>query len=539
MSEMHNVILVDDNRPVLNYLSRSIRWERLGLLLKGCFSSSEEALTYVQDHPVDILVTDIGMPGMNGIELIQHIQAVQPRLQSVIISCHGEFLYAQQAVKLGVRDYLLKENLTADQLYPVLESICHHLNEEKSESQERQRLEEEHRRHRLLLKRKFTTELLTDRIVDERYGIQRLQHFGLDVQGKLLLPVYYSVTASEERKKCFHDMDLLAFTVENIVEEVAESSGTAIHLSKSTGEGYIWFALPGHSTLEQERLMQEVMYRIIDSVRKFAKAQIVAVAGSLTSRFRQAVEQVIQQQEQCDRYFYLAPSAIYRSPVTVSFEQESGLFADYPAASEALGQALHTSHKVDSWIDSWVRKIAMEHYHPETVKTFILKLAIDWQLKQQQLYQQPFAVPVEQLHRQMAAIRHQCELEEWMYTTFRALAARSADWPGQPGCRSEIHEARHYVEQHMHRLVRLEEVAEHLHLNPSYFSRLFKRETGETFIEYATRIKMQQAREWIVSGHGTVEEVSRMLGYQYKSYFLKLYKLYTGQPPVKSKGEKL
>ncbi|WP_046226747.1 response regulator [Paenibacillus dauci] len=536
---MHTIILVDDNMPVLNYLSHSIHWEQLGLLLKGSFSSSEEALAYVEEHPVDILVTDIGMPGMNGIELIQRIQAMLPRLQSVIISCHGEFLYAQQAVKLGVRDYLLKENLTAEQLIPVLQGICQRLDEEQQESQERHRLQEEHRRHRLLLKRKFTNELLSGSAKDERYGIQRLQHFGLDVQGRQLLPVYYSVTANAERKQCFHDMDLFAFTVENIVEEVAESSGMAIHLSKSTNEGYIWFALPQHSALEQENSMQDVMYRIIHSVRKFAKAQIVVVAGSPTPHFLQAVQQVIQLQDQCERYFYLPPSAIYRFPVTVAFEQESELFADYAAAAEALTDALRSDEQMGSWIQQWIQKIAREHYHPETVKTFMLKLAIDWQLKQQQLYQQPFAVPVEQLHRQMAAIRHQCELEEWMHTTFRALAALCADWTGQPGCRPEIHEARQYVEQHMHRLVRLEEVAEHLHLNPSYFSRLFKRETGETFIEYATRTKMQRAREWITSGHGTVEEVSRMLGYQYKSYFLKLYKLYTGHTPVKSKGEKL
>lgn len=193
--------------------------------------------------------------------------------------------------------------------------------------------------------------------------------------------------------------------------------------------------------------------------------------------------------------------------------------------------------EINFWINNWIERLKQERYHPETVKTFMLKLAIDWQLKQQQLHERPFAFSVEELHREMGHIRHIHELTEWMNIRFGALAVLSRDWTLQANCRSEIIHARNYVEQHMNRLVKLEEVAEHLHLNASYFSRLFKKETGETFIEYATRVKMQRAKEWITAGNGTVDEVSQMLGYQYKSYFLKLYKLYTGHTPVKSKGD--
>lgn len=534
---MYSVMIVDDNRPVLNYLSKSVQWESLGLELKGCFSGSREALLYAQQHGVDIVVTDIGMPEMNGIELITQIKQQQPSLQSVIISCHGEFAYAQQAVKLGVKDYLLKENLTAGQLEHVLKEICERLEREQSDSRERRRLQEEHRRHRLLLKRKLTDELLSGSEVDELYGVRRLAHFGFEWNGSGLVPVYYRITASAERKRRFHDLELLSFAVENIVEEIAEGSGRAIHLSQQGGEGYIWISLPVRSHHEQEHILHDVIYRMMHSVKKFAKAEMIAVAGAVQSGLLPLIRQSILLKEQSDCYFYLQPSQLYRAPVSVAFGQESQLFADYPAVTETLAAVLQPEGDIHGWIADWLRQMTKQCYHPEVVKSFMLKLAIDWQLKRQQRYGQPFAIPVEQLHRQMSEVGHLGELEEWLDSTLVALAERARSWAGQPDCRPEIFRARSYVEQHMHRLVKLEEVADELHLNHSYFSRLFKRETGETFIEYVTRVKMERAQEWISSGEGTVEEVARMLGYQYKSYFLKLYKLYTGQSPVKSKGE--
>ncbi|AIQ42812.1 response regulator [Paenibacillus sp. FSL R7-0297] len=117
---LYKVVLADDHYPVLEYLSASIPWDTLGLELSASCSDGKQAWEACQLHQPDILLTDIGMPAMDGLELIRKAREVNPQLQAIILSCHGEFEYAQQAVKLNVAEYILKESLQIDQVISVL-----------------------------------------------------------------------------------------------------------------------------------------------------------------------------------------------------------------------------------------------------------------------------------------------------------------------------------------------------------------------------------------------------------------------------------
>ncbi|MDU5951135.1 MAG: response regulator, partial [Paenibacillus macerans] len=99
---MFKVLIADDHYTVLEYLSAGIPWPNLGLELAAVCSDGGQAWEACQLHRPDILVTDIGMPVMDGLELIEKARALNPRLKAVILSCHEDFHYAQSAVKLNV-----------------------------------------------------------------------------------------------------------------------------------------------------------------------------------------------------------------------------------------------------------------------------------------------------------------------------------------------------------------------------------------------------------------------------------------------------
>jgi len=105
---MYKVILVDDEPAILNSLRSVIPWEEYGFDTIKCVSNAEEALYYLQCHPVDLLITDIKMPQMNGIILMHRVSKRYKNIGYIVLTAYDEFEYAREALQLGAENYLLK-----------------------------------------------------------------------------------------------------------------------------------------------------------------------------------------------------------------------------------------------------------------------------------------------------------------------------------------------------------------------------------------------------------------------------------------------
>jgi two-component system response regulator YesN len=128
--------------PMLNYLSANIPWQSLGLELVATCADGEEAFEACVTHRPDILITDIGMPIMNGLEVIQLACAANSQLKTIILSCHEDFQYAQRAVQLEVSNYVLKESLRIEQITEILKKLRGKLDAERASQREHQQLQD-------------------------------------------------------------------------------------------------------------------------------------------------------------------------------------------------------------------------------------------------------------------------------------------------------------------------------------------------------------------------------------------------------------
>jgi two-component system response regulator YesN len=133
---MLSLVLVDDEKLDREGLYNQIEWNKFGICEVYAAKSGREALEIMNEHKIDILLTDISMPGMSGLELINHAKELQPSIKCALISGYNDFSYAQKAIKLEVYEYILKPVLTSD-LEEMLARIVKDINMEVDDKQKR------------------------------------------------------------------------------------------------------------------------------------------------------------------------------------------------------------------------------------------------------------------------------------------------------------------------------------------------------------------------------------------------------------------
>lgn len=374
---MYKVIVVDDDYPVLEYLA-TIPWSDLGYSVIGYFQDGYKALEQAKLEIPDVIITDIGMPKMNGIELIRSLKDLNSDIQSIILSCHDEFKYAQQAIKLSTFDYILKESMDAETLIDRVTRLREKLDKENNVNQ--------------------LTTLSNDSFYLEAGEIDQSGNF--------------------------------EFTTNDIY------------------------------TLYDEAL--------------------------------QEFKSIVMQED---------------------------------------------TKQLELVIDKWIVIIRGNRYPPIVVKEWVVKILLDLKLKLNSMQNFELNLPVKVLDHIINKVETIDQLEGILTSILLKMVTYMKEMNKLPK-RSEIIKAQKYVAMNVHKKITLGEVAAHLHLNPSYFSRLYKQETGENFIDFVNNTKMERAKEILDSSNKSAEEISEMLGFENKSYFLKTFKKSIGLSPSEYRSVK-
>ncbi len=141
--EKYNVLVVDDEIMIRRGLAEIIKWNEIGYELSGAVGTAAEALAILQKTRVHVLLTDISMPEMTGLELIRRAKELHPRMKTVVISGYSEFDYAMEAIKLKVENYILKP-LDPQKITEIFEHLREVLDEEQKNQKREQYLRSEY-----------------------------------------------------------------------------------------------------------------------------------------------------------------------------------------------------------------------------------------------------------------------------------------------------------------------------------------------------------------------------------------------------------
>ncbi|WP_159881769.1 response regulator transcription factor [Paenibacillus puerhi] len=533
---MYKVMLADDDYPVLELLSNTIPWTELGLELVGLYENGALALEAAKAQMPDILVTDIGMPRMDGLELIRELKAIHPNLRVAILSCHSEFQYAQQAMRMNIQDYMLKDTLDPADVRKLLEQFKVSLDEELHRSESQKQLRHMVDRSRERHKEAFIRGTIHDPMLSEAAWALEAESLGLRVTGSTCLPTAVYIDGQRGARQRFVSDDVLRFAIHNIVEEILrEEEPEAVHFTYDALRSFILLPYQGGIKTNPYDRAALVLGKLQSAVERTLKLQLSFLIGVGSEKPGVIRQELIELLGSSGQRFYMKPRTIEKKlPVLYATVD---LFGQYDEALNSLRDMMIGGNpsNVRPVVGRWTGFLQEQLFRPETVKDWMLKLVLDLKLKLQsmQMFRSPFSVDI--LHREILETDTLAEMESWLIHFFESsfVVVEEAKVLSK---RPEVLDACHYVSLHLHRKIGLDEVAESLFLNPSYFSRLFKKETGETFIEYVNRMKVDRAKELLDQTNLSVAKIGEALGYDNHSYFIKMFKTVAGFTPQEYRG---
>ncbi|MEK8128789.1 response regulator [Paenibacillus filicis] len=526
MREVITCLIVDDEPPMVRRLQRMFeRWEeqRLPYRLIGTAYSADEGMELASRLKPDLIVTDVVMPGKNGLEMIRELRVSHPRIEFIILSSYSDFAYAKQAIAMGVFEYLVKVPLREQEVLAALAKARDNVLAWEERDRRLHSLSgsvkgDSHRMRKQLLEELLRGELSASAMK------RRSQEYAPDFQPSqyacfvVRLDDYAGFSAEYSPA----DRHSLKYGMLNIMEEVLQASGGCFvcEMSADTLVGLSKLQAAGEHGADTKGL--ELAEEILAHMKAFLRLSVSIGVSRRHQGWEQAAAAYRQASAALADSFYFSfgmvvtPSRrlVYSEADThVLFERFEGLLDRVSTASDrdelsSLLKLLHTYRlppdKLIPYVERWLVRLRRK------------LLPAGHQLEDPQT---PGLQNCAHLHQLTERLRL-----EWERIMSRATPA---------GLRPDMAKAILYVEERLHESLSLSHVADHIHLNPSYVSELFKKELGINFTDYVARRRIERAIELLRKRAYTNQELAEAVGIPNEKYFCTLFKKMTGTSPQK------
>ena len=528
---MLKVILADDEKKVIFLLQRLIDWEQAGYEIVGIAHDGLSALRLVEETQPHLLVTDIRMPGCSGIDLIRQARELQPSLHCIIISGYREFEYAQKAIKYGVEDYLLKP-LKKDELYSILLRIRDKLGEEEKIESRRQK-NAINRQAQLLkdLRDAAARDLpfAGAEEIHDSYGVDLLPDAAEKSAGGNVfyaMVIHPDIPGAESgpgsrRILMQHSLDIVRKNIENISAASAAGlipEGIAAILSAPAFDAVDvrQCSTKIRKEIEQQRdLFWGIRVSISVGSRK-------STAGELSSSLREAL--------------WLCADRVCGGPSLRDAESEEISFDSHYRMQPGIRRKLQESAE---YLDSsfFAATLSNSFSELQQVRPLYGSMVAEWFEEVVRdcgfgLAQQKNSPPSfeEDLIRRFWYCRSLQEVYDLLLQEISGIIDRMQEEKAEQESRP-ITLAKKYIQDHFEEPLRLEDISDMVGFNATYFSSLFKKETGQGFADYLAHVRVERAKSLLMSDDRSVMDVCEMVGYKDLKYFSRLFKKITGISP--------
>lgn len=530
---MYKIVIVDDESIIRRGLSQNIDWNSLGYEVIGTASDGEEGLEMMKNLKPDIVISDIRMPVMDGLEMVHQARKQRLPCKAILMSGYEDFRYAQTAINLKVEKYLLKP-IDNENLIKVVKRVTRQIDAERQ-------LEHQISESMPLLRHNFVSRLLSGRLTAEQVESEQ-EFLGIQLTAERYQVLSIKVDDFQSEQYADHPQaqELLKFGIMEQVKEVF-CCFPQIQFHDIGGDEIVLIA--GCSDGEENAMLRKTYHQceiLIQKIEENMETTVTIGMGRYRSGYKGIAKSYTEASAAIEYRHMLGKNRIIsiqdihlpgrRDSISIT-ELEKQM-----VSSIKMGLVEETNRSLDAIRDKIVER---EYVTLEKMRLIGLELSILLIKEAENWIENSSKNRIEDFYSISQAIMSKETLDE-IFGVVLALVEEIAKGINAQRISQQkeiIDQAIAYIDANYgNEDLSLQDVAQNVHISSSYFSTIFKKEKNINFTDYLTETRMKKSMELLRNTNLKAYEIARMVGYSNPQYFSLCFKKYTGYSPLQFKN---
>ena len=522
------VFLVEDEMVIRRGIKNSIDWEKEGYIFCGEASDGELAYPMIIKEKPDILITDIRMPFMDGLELCKLVKKELPNIKILILSGYDEFDYAKEAIRLGVTEYLLKP-ISSGKLLEALNGVSESIRREKEDKDLDRKYMEEMRENTEHEKQKFFEQMIAGNL-SMADALETGKKYEMNLSAGMYNLLLFRFTLGEENRK---SGELLG-EAEYAIEKLTERLEYVFEFQRGV-EGWAFLLMADNEEQMSERV-KELSKDLEEIMKNYSTIAYFGGIGQPVARLRELEESFREAERALAARFTMELNRIISvedirmaQNVDTLDDIEITSFGEIEKTRTMLEKFLNNGaeDEIDEFVDVYINELPEENLKSVLMRQYIIMDAYIVMMsfcEKIEGIEGEMQAQSEELKNSMKTIQTLEEIKNYIRMLLKKIIGVRDTISGRRY--SDIIEiAKDQIRKtYMSDEISLNTIAAEVGMSPSYFSSIFSKEMGKTFVEYLTEIRMDRAKELLMCSSMKTSEIGYEVGYKDPHYFSYIFK---------------
>jgi two-component system, response regulator YesN len=532
---MFKVVIIDDEALVRVGLKSIINWEDEDFELVGEASNGQAGYDLILNSMPDIVITDIKMPVMDGLEMIKRLTEQDIKPKFIILSSYDDFNLARQAMKYGIEEYLIKLELEPDALISTLNRIKGKIIIDYEKRNEEYKIEKHMRASKHAMREEILKKIIGKAIVEDKEIRDELHYHQIKLDEDNISCMVLQIKNVEKLESYAEaDLNLLEFSILNILDEIANDFFASYSFKLDIKKYAVIFSENENKDgSDVSKRIEDMTQRLITMLKQYFNIDVIIGISDINkglSSISNAYSQGIKALKQS--FYNGEEKVIYFKNLVL--EQNTKRNLDIHELSDSLLKYIEVNdiESIRIIFESIIVLLSKEKVSKDAAYdicakiAYLITTAVE---KDEESIQQIFG-DNESIFEKILKLESIQDMISWLRRLEKSLCSFLSN-KGNVYNNKVISKAKKFVIENVSKSISLQEVANTLCISPGYFSTIFKQSAGMNFIDYVTEVRIEKAKKLLKESNLKIYEIAHMTGYDNAYYSSKVFKKTTGITP--------